>query len=553
MSKVAETPLNKATWDRATAPLHGATTLQFWIWAQAMNMFSLMRGFTIRFRMYSAIAVVLFLLMLVGGVGLYGLIHNQAAGEAYRKASFSEVGELSGMREALGHIRVEEKNMLLLAGDASAVNKAVQTWRDNIKTLRDLGAKMLEGEEDEDNAIVRKMLTQLDAYQKAVEAESSNLASGNLSSHDGLGKLASATAMADQFDAHLDSIDAIMSKESATADEEQRQTVTKTVALFAGAVILAILIVAPLTILNQICICRPLEEAQRISEAIAAGHLSNQADTSGADEPAQLLAALLSMQQSLRAIVSDVRISADSISVASSEIASGNMDLSSRTENTASNLQQTANSMEHLTGTVRHSADSALQANELAHSAASAAHRGNSIVTEVVSNMDEIDSTSKRINDIISVIDGIAFQTNILALNAAVEAARAGEQGRGFAVVAGEVRSLAQRSATAAKEIKQLILASGAKVESGTRLVHDAGAAMEEIISSVQRVSDIIGEITSASTEQSTGIAQVNQSVADLDQMTQQNAALVEQSAAAAASLKDQAMKLTQSMAIFKV
>lgn len=516
-------------------------------------MFTLMRGFTIRFRMYSAIAVVLFLLMLVGGVGLYGLIHNQAASEAYQEASFSEVGELSGMRKAVGQIRTEEKNMLLMAGDAAAVNKALQNWHDQIKVLRNLCDKMLEGEEDDDNVVVRKMLVQLDDYQKAVEAEAGKLASGQMGSHEGVSKLGSAMTLADQLSAHLDSIDTIMSKESAIAQSEQRQTVKRTVMFFAGAVLLCIFIVGPLTILNQICICRPLEEAQRISEAIAAGQLANQADTSGADEPAQLLCALLRMQESLRAIVTDVRTSADSISVASSEIASGNMDLSSRTENTASNLQQTANSMEHLTGTVRHSADSAIQANELAQSAASAAHRGSSIVSEVVSNMDEIDSTSKRINDIISVIDGIAFQTNILALNAAVEAARAGEQGRGFAVVAGEVRSLAQRSATAAKEIKQLILTSGAKVESGTKLVHDAGAAMEEIISSVQRVSDIIGEISSAATEQSSGIAQVNQSVSDLDQMTQQNAALVEQSAAAAASLKDQAMKLTKSMAIFKV
>src|SRR5690606_16944813 len=242
---------------------------------------------------------------------------------------------------------------------------------------------------------------------------------------------------------------------------------------------------------------------------------------------------------------------ADSIAVASSQIASGNMDLSSRTESTASSLQQTSNSMEQLTGTVQHSAESARQANALAQGAATAAHRGNSIVTEVVSNMDEIDSTSKRINDIIGVIDGIAFQTNILALNAAVEAARAGEQGRGFAVVAGEVRSLAQRSATAAREIKQLILASGEKVASGTRLVHDAGTAMQEIITSVQRVSDIIDEISSASTQQSQGIGQVNQAVSDLDHMTQQNAALVEQSAAAAASLKDQAQSLTQAMAAF--
>ncbi|MGQ0596582.1 methyl-accepting chemotaxis protein [Aquabacterium sp.] len=518
-----------------------------------MNMFSLMRGFTIRFRMYSAIAVVLGLLLLVGGVGLYGLLHNQNTGEAYRNSHFAEVNELSHIREAMGHLRLHEKNILLHAGNAAAVNKEFDSWAEAIKTAQSLSSEMLKGEEDDDNPIVRKLQAQLSDYQKMMDSERGNLASGAMNSQDALSKIAPAIALADQLEQHTQAIDKIMDKELAEADKEQHDTVRHTIALFAGAVILAILIVAPLTILNQICICRPLEEAQRLSEAIAAGHLSNQADTTGSDEPAQLLAALLRMQDALRAIVSDVRISADSISVASSEIASGNMDLSSRTENTASNLQQTANSMEHLTGTVRHSADSALQANELAHSAASAAHRGNSIVTEVVSNMDEIDSTSKRINDIISVIDGIAFQTNILALNAAVEAARAGEQGRGFAVVAGEVRSLAQRSATAAKEIKQLILASGAKVESGTRLVHDAGAAMEEIISSVQRVSDIIGEITSASTEQSTGIAQVNQSVADLDQMTQQNAALVEQSAAAAASLKDQAMKLTQSMAIFKV
>jgi len=537
----------------AIALLLGASCFQIRILGQDMNMFFLMRGFTIQFRMYSTIAVVLSLLLLVGGIGLYGLIRNQTTGEAYRKASFSKVDDLSAMRKTLGHMRVNEKNMLLQAGNASEVNKATQSWRESINTLRELSAKMLEGQEDEGKAVVRNMLTQLDDYQKALEAQSSNLASGSLSGHEGLNKLSSAMSLADQLDQHLDDIDQIANKESALAEEGQRQTVTNTEVLFGGAVLLSILIVGPLTILNQICICRPLEQAQRISEAIAAGHLDNHADTTGEDEPAQLLAALLRMQESLRAIVSDVRISADSISVASSEIASGNMDLSSRTENTASNLQQTANSMEHLTGTVRHSADSALQANELAQSAASAAHRGNSIVTEVVSNMDEIDSTSKRINDIISVIDGIAFQTNILALNAAVEAARAGEQGRGFAVVAGEVRSLAQRSATAAKEIKQLILASGEKVESGTRLVHDAGAAMEEIISSVQRVSDIISEITSASTEQSTGIAQVNQAVTDLDQMTQQNAALVEQSAAAAASLKDQAMRLTQSMAVFKV
>jgi methyl-accepting chemotaxis protein len=272
-------------------------------------------------------------------------------------------------------------------------------------------------------------------------------------------------------------------------------------AWFIASVVLAILIVAPTTVLNQLSICGPIEQARQMAVAISHGDLSRHVSSRGQDELTQLLTALNHMQESLKAIVGDVRRSADSIAVASTEIASGNMDLSSRTESTASSLQETASSMHQLTDTVRQSADSAGQANVLASGAAVAAERGSSIVSEVVANMGEIDSTSKRINDIISVIDGIAFQTNILALNAAVEAARAGEQGRGFAVVAGEVRSLAQRSATAAKEIKHLILASGEKVESGTRLVHDAGSAMQEILSSIQRVSGIISEITTASTD----------------------------------------------------
>ncbi|MFW9617713.1 methyl-accepting chemotaxis protein [Aquabacterium sp.] len=266
-----------------------------------------------------------------------------------------------------------------------------------------------------------------------------------------------------------------------------------------------------------------------------------------------LRASVVAMTLKLRDTISVIRQATDSISTASTEIATGNHDLSVRTEHTASNLQQTASSMEQLTGTVRQSADAARQANQLASGAATAAHRGEEIVSQVVANMSEIDNASRKITDIITVIDGIAFQTNILALNAAVEAARAGEQGRGFAVVAGEVRTLAQRSAQAAKEIKTLINASSEKVESGSRLVKDAGGSMQEILTSVQRVSDIIGEITAASTEQSTGIGQVNMSVTQLDQMTQQNAALVEESAAAAESLKDQAVRLAEAVAAFKL
>ena len=248
-----------------------------------------------------------------------------------------------------------------------------------------------------------------------------------------------------------------------------------------------------------------------------------------------------------------VRASAGSVTVASDEIASGNHDLSARTEQAASSLQQTASAMEQFTATVRQSADSARQANQLAASAAEVAQRGGSVVSQVVSTMDEINASSKKIADIIGVIDGIAFQTNILALNAAVEAARAGEQGRGFAVVASEVRSLAQRSAEAAKEIKGLIGASVERVQAGSKLVADAGQTMGEIVGSVQRVSDIIGEITAAAAEQSDGIGQVNTAVTQLDQMTQQNAALVEQSAAAAESLRQQAVRLNQVVGTFRV
>ena len=304
---------------------------------------------------------------------------------------------------------------------------------------------------------------------------------------------------------------------------------------------------------GMILVRRMIVEFTGHTIAMGQGDLSTAIRTSGPAATTASLRALKTLQEEMRRTIGAIRSGTHEVSTASTEIATGNQDLSQRTEQTASNLQQTASSLSQLTGNVRQSADAAAQANQLASSATQVARRGGAVVSQVVSTMEEINSSSKKIADIIGVIDGIAFQTNILALNAAVEAARAGEQGRGFAVVAGEVRSLAQRSAEAAKEIKSLIGTSVDKVETGSKLVQDAGSTMDEIVASVQRVTDIIGEISAAALEQSQGIGQVNEAVTRLDQMTQQNAALVEESAAAAESLKDQAHRMTTVVAGYRL
>jgi methyl-accepting chemotaxis protein len=327
----------------------------------------------------------------------------------------------------------------------------------------------------------------------------------------------------------------------------------RTVGLFVALMALAVLGLALGTVLLVRSVCRPMHSLQAIAKRIGDGDLDVQIDLQRDDEIGAVNHALAAMRDALRGIVGQVRQAAESIQVASAEVASGNIDLSQRTEQAASNLQQTASSLAQLTGNVRQSADAASQANQLAASASTVARRGGAVVAQVVSTMNEINASSKRIADIIGTIDGIAFQTNILALNAAVEAARAGEQGRGFAVVAAEVRSLAQRSAEAAREIKTLIGSSVEKVDTGARLVQDAGATMGEIVASVQRVTDVIAEITAAAAEQSSGIGTVNGAVTQLDQMTQQNAALVEQSAAAAESLNEQAQRLSASMQVFRL
>ncbi|MET3132961.1 methyl-accepting chemotaxis protein [Oxalobacteraceae bacterium GrIS 1.11] len=297
----------------------------------------------------------------------------------------------------------------------------------------------------------------------------------------------------------------------------------------------------------------PINLAVRVAQSVAAGDLSSVIDASATDETGQLLRALKDMNSSLQEIVGQVRSGTDTIVTASSEIASGNLDLSARTEQQASSLEETASSMEEFNSSVKQNAENARLANGLAASATEVAIKGGTVVAQVVDTMGAINASSRKIVDIIGVIDGIAFQTNILALNAAVEAARAGEQGRGFAVVASEVRNLAQRSAAAAKEIKQLIGDSVEKVDVGARLVKQAGSTMDEIVASIKRVSDIMGDISSASREQETGIEQINQAITEMDGVTQQNAALVEQAAAAAESMQQQAGNLAHVVSVFKL
>lgn len=331
-------------------------------------------------------------------------------------------------------------------------------------------------------------------------------------------------------------------------------TATVTVIGGAGAVLLVVAGVLAWKLTQSITM--PLMVAVETMGRIAAGDLSCQIEADHAndkEETALLLIGLMKMRDSLSEIVAEVRSGSENISTGSHEIATGNADLSSRTETQAGNLQQTAASMMELSSTVKHNADRARQANQMVGSASSAAAKGGAVVAQVITTMSDISASSHKISDITQVIDGIAFQTNILALNAAVEAARAGEQGRGFAVVASEVRSLASRSANAAKEIKSLITASVEKVDDGSRLVASAGESMSDIVSQVKRVADLIGEISTSAQEQTSGIEQVNQAIGQLDNVTQQNAALVEEAAAAADSLNTQAARLVQVVSVFKV
>ena len=386
-----------------------------------------------------------------------------------------------------------------------------------------------------------------DAARKIVELGTEQIVKADPLTYSGEEWVARTTAAIDmQFalnEAAAKELDVMLTEKVAGFTQQRWIMIITMLGLFGLAAWICMLIARSVT--------EPLQNAIAVADEVAKGKLDGDFDVGPPNEVGQLLRSLKTMSESLRGIVSDVRASVDQINAASRDIATGNADVSARLESQASNLEETASSMEELTSTVKQNADNARQANQLVHNASDVASKGGTVVSQVVQTMGEINDSSRKIVDIIAVIDGIAFQTNILALNAAVEAARAGEQGRGFAVVASEVRNLAQRSASAAKEIKDLINHSVDRVEQGNKLAGEAGNAMQEVLQSVQSITVIMQEIATASAEQGNGIEQVNMAVTQMDDTTQQNAALVEQTAAASASLQDQAQSLVRSISIF--
>ncbi|HSV51041.1 MAG TPA: methyl-accepting chemotaxis protein [Burkholderiaceae bacterium] len=510
---------------------------------------------SIRARLYFGTLFALALLVLIGAMGYWALDNTRGTVKVLIEQKVQVLTDISDLRTTLGEARRIEKDIIINFNNAVEVAALRGNWKKSLDSLRkQLGeVRQVQAADAEYTQAIDQSLAAVKQYEDGIAPVFEQIERAQIEG-------SAAGAYADRVKQHMQTADkllydlAIKAREQMQASQQGIESRTAMLSgLLVGVLVVALVVLVPLTLFSVSAITRSLGQARDLAERIARGDLSNDVDESQNDEVGQLVQAMGRMQDALRDLVRQVQQAAESISLASGEIATGNQDLSHRTEQTASNLQVAASSMAQLTDTVQQSAESSRQANQFANSAAEVAARGGSVVSQVVSTMGDINASSKKISDIIGVIDGIAFQTNILALNAAVEAARAGEQGRGFAVVASEVRSLAGRSAAAAKEIKELIGASVDKVEGGTRLVADAGKTMDEIVSSVRRVTDIIGEITAAASEQSNGIGQVSSSVRELDQMTQQNAALVEQSAAASESLKDQAMQLTRAVSQFKL
>ena len=499
-------------------------------------------------------------LLIVAGGGWRALssINTRSAEAMQRAVAMSQAVDTARSAQVEFKIQVQEwKNTLLRGNDAASFDKYSKAFVKSGETVRGELAKAkailakLEldtGKVDEairtNTELVNQYMTALKQYD-AANGESARIVDGLVKGMD-----REPTKKIDDIVAYINDN---AHKLAATMDEENAAAYKRAITTMLITLSLTLVLGATAVISLIRSITRPLDEAVSMAQTVAGGDLRTEVEAHTADEIGDLLRSLKLMQNNLANIVGKVRVGTETIHVAATEIASGNQDLSNRTEEQAGQLEETASSMVELTTTVQHNSENAAQACQLANAASEVAQRGGEAVEQMVRTMGEINESSRKIVDIIAVIDGIAFQTNILALNAAVEAARAGEQGRGFAVVASEVRNLAQRSAAAAKEIKELIGASVERVEAGSQLVGQAGTTMSEVVTSVDRVKDVIGEISNASVEQKAGIDQISNAINTMDSVTQQNAALVEQAAAAAEALEEQVASLSEAVSIFKL
>ncbi|WP_440107226.1 methyl-accepting chemotaxis protein [Acidovorax sp. BL-A-41-H1] len=510
---------------------------------------------SIRTRLYFGTVFSLILLVVIGGMGYLALDRTSNTLDILFSQRVQTLTDVAELRTTLGDLRRTEKDIIISFNNAVEVAALRESWGKALAGLTK-GLGQVRQTQAGDAGFVEaidKALVEVKEYEKGIAPVFEQIERAQI---DG----AVGGAYADRLKKHMEATDQLLLGLAGTARdkmEEARKGVNRLTStmsgLIAGALLLALAVLIPLTFFSVRSILQSLAQASTLAERIAAGDLSHDVRATSQDEVGQLVGAMGRMQDALRGLVQQVQEAANNISTASSEIASGNHDLSHRTEQTAANLEETASSMELLTSALQGNAQSSRQASEFAATAAEVAARGGTVVANVVTTMDQITASSRKIADITGVIDSIAFQTNILALNAAVEAARAGEQGRGFAVVASEVRTLAQRSAAAAHEIKGLISSSVERVEDGSRLVSQAGATMTEIVGSVRRVAGIISELTVSSAEQSDNVGHISQSVSQLDNMTQQNAALVEESTAASESLREQAVQLTSAVSQFKL
>lgn len=490
----------------------------------------------------------------VSVAGWYSLNHAVETSQAMVTNEVAAVRTLGGVRASIGNMRRYEKDLFLNLADEEALLRYVASWKQQLAETRSLMEQIHPLLRSDEQSALQQMQTSLTGYAAAVEKIVVGIERGEVNDPW------RANQLMEPSKADIRTADKALSDIGNSVERRVNEAVSTLARLKSQAVML-IVAIAMASVLLAIGfgyvisqrITVPLQAAVEAVERVSQGDLSRSVTAHGQDETARVLAGIARMQDSLKSIVADIRHGVVAITEASTEIASGNADLSKRTESTAASLEETTVSMNEIAGAMQQSCSAAGHARQMVVSTKETAEKGGQVMERVVVTMQEISSSSQRIGDIISVIDGIAFQTNILALNAAVESARAGEHGRGFAVVANEVRGLASRSAEAAKEIKQLISASVERVESGSKLVVEAGSTMSHIVESVNQVTGIINEIATSAGEQNTGVRQIHGAISQLDQMTQQNSALVEQSSAAAESMREQASRLESRVSLFKL